>query len=776
MKKKIKAKTTKIAPIFQRVSIGVVTYILLFTLVLVGITPEQHDIQVGLPATIDILATKDVNDVVSTEAQRDAAAAAVEPSYKSVDHSVVGVVVSDIESLFSTLNSLRQSVASEQVLSMTDDQFATLSGSLPFTITREQLVMLIDTDEETLKTLFTGVISDVRETLNSTLPEGQENAAINRISRSLSASGHPSQIVSLVTDVMRECVKPNMLIDEEITEANRQKARDSVEMETCVKGEMIVREGEIVTLSQYMMISSLGLLKEDSIDIPLISGIALIVLLIMGAMAFYLYRYAQDKLQPKMLTLLCLIFVLVVALSLALSRWNTYLMPVSLGMLLVALLVDHRLALYMNLALGFTTALFADATSGLYTMTMFSIMLMSLISGPIVVALFTHRTQRTTTLLAGVVVGISNFLVTFAVGMINSAEIPSVSINAIWAFSGGILSAVLCIGFQPLLEWMFNLATNTKLIELSNPNQPLLRRLLLEAPGTYHHSIIVANLAEAAANAIGANGLLARVGAYYHDVGKLKRPMYFKENQMGDNPHDRTDPRVSTAILTAHTRDGMMMAQKERIPGPVLDIIRQHHGDSPVLFFYDKAVKLYGEDTDISGFRYEGPRPHSREAAAVMLADTIEAAARSIPNPTPDKIDALIRKLVKAKMSDGQLDESDLTFSDLERICSAFSTVLTGVFHERIEYPEVAIPPRIDKPESAEAPVEEAPAAGKHEAPASADAQPQGETSAPAEAQAEPVNAVSETVAPTVPVAAPAAESAEPITEINPKEDEADAH
>ncbi|MBR6767050.1 MAG: HDIG domain-containing protein, partial [Clostridia bacterium] len=275
---------------------------------------------------------------------------------------------------------------------------------------------------------------------------------------------------------------------------------------------------------------------------------------------------------------------------------------------------------------------------------------------------------------------------------------------AAWAMFGGFLSAILCIGFQPLLEWLFNIATSAKLIELSNPNHPLLRRLLLEAPGTYHHSIIVANLAEAASNAIGGNGLLARVGAYYHDVGKLKRPMYFKENQMGDNPHDRTDPRVSTAIVTAHTRDGYQMAQKARIPHPVLDIIRQHHGDTPVLFFYDKATKLYGDETDISAFRYEGPRPSSKEAAAVMLADTIEAAARSIPNPTPEKIDTLIRKLVRAKMEDGQLNESDLTFKDMERICSAFSTVLTGVFHERIEYPDVAIPARAEMPEPAEAP------------------------------------------------------------------------
>jgi putative nucleotidyltransferase with HDIG domain len=246
---------------------------------------------------------------------------------------------------------------------------------------------------------------------------------------------------------------------------------------------------------------------------------------------------------------------------------------------------------------------------------------------------------------------------------------------------------------------MFNLVTNAKLLELSNPNQPLLHRLLLEAPGTYHHSIIVANLAEAAADAVGGNGLLARVGAYYHDIGKLKRPMYFKENQMGDNPHDRTDPRVSAAILTAHPRDGAQMAQKARIPGPIVDIVRQHHGDSLAIYFYDKAVKLYGEDVDPSAFRYQGPRPHSKEAAIVMLADTIEAATRTLVNPNPEKMEQLIRKLVREKMNDGQLNESELTFSDLDKICSTFSTVLAGVHHERIEYPDIALPPRDTLPE-----------------------------------------------------------------------------
>ena len=207
---------------------------------------------------------------------------------------------------------------------------------------------------------------------------------------------------------------------------------------------------------------------------------------------------------------------------------------------------------------------------------------------------------------------------------------------------------------------------------------------------------------------MGGNGLLARVGAYYHDIGKLKRPLYFKENQLGDNPHDRTDPRVSAAIVTAHPRDGAAMAQKARIPEPVVEIIRQHHGDSVPVWFYDKAVKLYGaENVDANAFRYEGPRPRSKEAACVMLADTIEAATRSMPDPTPEKMDALIHKLVNNTVNNGQLDESDLTFNDLERICSAFSTVLTGVFHERIEYPDVTVPPRAEAKPAEGAPNQE---------------------------------------------------------------------
>ena len=703
MNKLSKAGMSRLGPVVRKALIVVATYLLLAGMLVIGITPEQHDIQVGAPAPLDILATKDVNDTVTTEERRAAAAAAVEPSYKSIDFSVVGNVSSDMQATFDTLFALRNSDWPEPD-AITEQELAALNASLPVKLSLEEYRALRTFDEDNLRHLFEDAIIDVRETLNSTLLEGQESTALSRLSRSLAGNGYSAELVSIAMNVIRNCIRPNMLIDEETTEANRQKARDEVETVTCVKGEVVVRRGEIVTQAQYAMLSSLGLLKEDSLDVPLLAGIALILLLIMGCMLLYLHRYLGDRMNTQALLLLGLILVLVTGLCLAFSRWDAYMMPIALGLMLVALLFDQRTALYMHIGLGFIASLLTNASSGLFSVTMFSVLLMSMVSGPITLAVLGKRGQRLTTLLAGAMVGVSNFLCTLAVGLVNSADLPNVLTNALWAMSSGIISGILCIGLQPVLESIFNLATNSKLIELSNPNQPLLRRLLLEAPGTYHHSIIVANLAEAAANAVGANPLLARVGAYYHDVGKLKRPSYFKENQMGDNPHDRTDPRVSVAILTAHPRDGVAMAQKAHIPAPVLDIIRQHHGDGVVLFFYDKAVKQYGsENVDINAFRYEGPRPRTKEAACVMLADTIEAAARTIPEPTTEKVEALIRKLVKAKLDDGQLDESDLTFNDLERICSAFSTVLTGVFHERIEYPDVAIPPRAEGTEEANA-------------------------------------------------------------------------
>ena len=719
MKRNLRISGARLAPVLKTVLICLATCALMFAPLYAGITPEQYDIQVGAPAPIEILATKDVVDSVTTEQLKNNAAASVEPSYKSADFSGVDGVLNDLSARFDVLRSAYNDWSAGEADAQTlisDAELTDLNEKLGFSLTRDQLNTLLATERQTLEALFEASLTEVKGTLMSTLPEGQESVAVKNIRLELTRK-YPAQLVGVVTELIRGCIRPTMLIDEEITEQNREKARDAVEAKMCVKGQVIVRKGEIVTLAQYTMISSLGLLADDSFDIQTLLGIALLVIALELALIAYLYRFQKSLLEsPKQMMLLSLVLVLAVWLCFVFRYVNVYFMPVALALLLVSMLMDAQLALFVNLIVALLASMMTTGSG------MIAIVLMACVSGPFIAMLFNKSMMRMTTLLAGVLIGVGNFLITLGVGLFNSVEIRTVLINALWAAGGGAVSAVICIGVQPVLEWLFNLATASKLIELSNPNQPLLRRLLLEASGTYHHSIIVANLAEAACSAIGANGLLARVGAYYHDIGKLKRPMYFKENQMGDNPHDRTDPRVSTAILTAHPRDGAAMAQKARIPEPVIDIIRQHHGDCPVMFFYDKALKLYGDQVDISAFRYEGPRPQTREAAVVMMADSIEAATRALPNPDPEKIDALIRKIVRGKLNDGQLDCSNLTFNDLEKICSAFSTVLTGVFHERIEYPTIAIPPR---GEAAPKPAGgEARSASTEAKPASTEAQP----------------------------------------------------
>lgn len=699
------------------------TYLILFTLISAGITPQRVDLRVGSPAPVTIMATKDVEDLVTTQQLQDEAAAAVETSYKSVDSDVLNSVLRNYDAIVTSLKSLRSKAGGEvnsELLSAVNALFATP------VINANQLQNFLEADDVTVQQLFDTARMQISEALDSSLPEGSEQAAVSRINRELKDDEFDDGLVALATAMVSETIQPNMLIDEEITEANRQKARDAVETQVRVKGEVIVREGDIVTRSQYQMVSSLGLISENGYDFWLIGGVALLVLVLFGGIIAYIYVFERPLLSDmKTLLLMALINVLVVCLSLLLRQISVYFMPVSLGVFLITQLIKPRLALIINISQAVMVSLLASTGNSMFTMAMFSVIMSSVVSSSIVVAVMRRKQARTNTLIAGVLIAAVNIATTFAIGFISSTSLNTVTYNALWSGASGLLSAVLCIGIQPLLEWMFNLVTTSKLMELSSPNQPLLRRLMIEAPGTYHHSMVVANLAEAACSAVGANALLARVGAYYHDVGKLMRPMYFTENQRGDNPHDRTDPKVSTAILTAHTREGVQLAKKAHLPGAIQDIITQHHGTTPTLFFYAKAQKQYGEDAvDIADFRYGGPKPQTKEAAIVMLADTLEAASRSMSNPSRDKLYALIQKLVRGKLDDGQLDECPLTIRELSICTEAFLNAMSGAFHQRIEYPEVKLPPR-EAPKEAEAakpaePQKEKPAEPQKDKPAEA--------------------------------------------------------
>lgn len=685
----------KLSPALAAILIAAASFVLLFIMLAATITPKRYDIRAGEVSSITITASKDVEDVLSTRRLVEAAARAVQNSYVS-DAQVQPAVQAALQDGFARLLSYRsRAEALPEGEPISDAQRLEARGALGIPDASAAAIdALVRIEPSTLSTLYQRTFALVRETLSAQLAEGQEEESIQKIRRDLMIEDFDDGAVAIAETLVRSTIAPNMLLDEHTTELNREKAIAEVEPVVYKKGQNIVRAGEVVTESQIQMLDDLGMLKDKKVDLTLYLGLGALLTLLFIMVLFHSYGSTRTpRRSMRTASLLALIAVATVALCMLVRPISPYLMPVSLGAMLTTLLINPSLAIVVNLALAVLSGLLAQAEGSALTSAMSTLMLTSIVSGSLCVPLIKRRPQRLTILLAGVLVAASNMLTTMALGLIGSASQSAALVGALWAGVSGVLSAALCLLLQLAFEYLFNLVTPSKLMELSNPNQPLLRRLLLEAPGTYHHSILVANLAEAAANAVGADGLLARVGAYYHDVGKLRRPLYFKENQLLDNPHDRTDPRVSTAILTAHPRDGVEMGARARLPQAVLDIIAQHHGDTPVLFFYDKAVKQGGE-VDLDGFRYDCPRPTSREAAIVMLADTVEAAARAVPEPTSEKISALIRRLARSKMEDGQLDECPLTFADISKVCDAFVTVLIGVYHERVEYPDITLPDR----------------------------------------------------------------------------------
>ncbi|TBR17461.1 HDIG domain-containing protein [bacterium] len=257
--------------------------------------------------------------------------------------------------------------------------------------------------------------------------------------------------------------------------------------------------------------------------------------------------------------------------------------------------------------------------------------------------------------------------------------------------SSNLLSSIIVLGSLPLFEYLFHTITNISLLELADFNHPLLNRMMLEAPGTYHHSLIVGNLSEAASRAIGANSLLSRIGAYYHDIGKLEKPQYFSENQnMEESKHDELSPTMSKLVIMNHVKEGVELAKAHKLNPELMKFIQQHHGNSLVYYFYRKALENLEDDQEVKeeGFRYPGPRPETKETAIVLLADSVEAATRAMKNPTPSKIKEVVHKVINNKFIDGQLDECDLTLKDLEKISEVFIHILTGIYHSRVSYPD----------------------------------------------------------------------------------------
>lgn len=673
-------------------------------LLMLAVTPQRYNLKVGDIAPNTITASKDVVDEISTARQQEAAAAAVEPTYVYKE-GISAEVMQNLQSVLAQATAVqkygqrvletaapddRQKQKSYQ-FSETELKYArTLLTQL--TLADYQLDTLLRATEEQMTEMCSNLTAAVENTMNTTVRETNVNESIQYLQQIIGLKTDIDLLQNVVMPILRKVVQPNMVIDQEATDKLRQEARDAVEPVVYKQGQNIVLARERVTANQLEMLRSLGMLDNDTFDLNIYIGAFLLVMLSMMVLLIALILLDPELLaSPKKLVLVMLVLCLTMGACVLAKEINPYLTPALLGVMMLTGLIGARAGVAGCLTLTvLVSALLAGGDTS-YTSEIVNLLFISFISGFLVVIVLRRKPYRQQVLLCGLLTGLSNMVIILTIGFMTNNSMGVVVSNALWSALSAVVASVLCIALDALMEAVFRLATPAKLLELSNPNQPILRRLMIEASGTYHHSIIVANLAEAAAETVGANPLLCRAGAYYHDIGKLKRPMYFKENQLGENPHEHTNPYISAAIVTAHTRDGVMLAQQYHLPQEIQDIIIEHHGDTPVMYFYHKALKqAEGQAVDIADFRYDGRRPQSKESAIIMLADTVEAAVRSMPDPTPKAIEEFIAKLVRGKIDDGQLNDAPLTLQDISKICRAFTTVLKGVFHERIEYPSIS--------------------------------------------------------------------------------------
>lgn len=692
--------------------VGIVVIIALFEL---AIVPMRYHLEVGMVPTSTIAATKDVVDEVSTLQKRDEAAAQVMPTYR-YQEGVTEEVMADFDQIFAQLRAVRQyasmlpDASSTRVYTREELQYAHELLSM-ISLSDYQLTSLMRSSQEELEEAYTLLYAALQSTMQGHVTQGQEYSAVYNIRQIVNYRVSIPLGQNVVPTVLASCIQANMLIDQEATDAAREAAWEAVEPVVFKQGQNIVVRGEgRITENQLAMLSALGLLSDSEADLTIYVGAALMVLLVMLTLLLLLAmdRHAHVMEDSSRLILMFAVLIISLGVSMLTRLVNAYLAPTVLCALLATALLGLTPGILCNAALTVLVAALSAGGNEEYAEQFARLVACGLFSGTAAALMMSRKTSRLWVLLSGLAACAVDFLTMLALGLMTNSVFSTTLGQAAWRVGGSVGGTLLCIALQPLMEMIFNLPTPMKLMELSNPNQPLLRRLLLEAPGTYHHSTIVSSLSEAAAEAIGANPLLARVGGYYHDIGKLKRPSYFTENQLGGlNAHEHTDPYVSAAIITSHTRDGVALAKAYRLPLAVQTIIAEHHGNTPVMFFYHKALQMAnGNPVDIASFRYDGHPPKTKEGAIVMLCDTIEAAVRTMKNPTMEGVDEFIVKLVRGKLEDGQLNDCPLTLRDISRICSAATQVLMGVFHERIEYPDMdEIKSRAVKPDIA---VEEA--------------------------------------------------------------------
>ena len=668
-------------------------YFVVFTLLMTSVIASQNfffqNIIENVISKRDIIAQKTltVEDVKRTEQHRKEVAQKVEPVMAPAEDDFIKT---NLQTLQSSVMQIRKKNVE---LAIKKEELGILFD-LSDNSKRDFIInFLLKADDNILHEVF----DKSNLTLTNILHEGiterdYEKDNIDQIILNNMVSNVSKRQVSVIKAMLEQVIVPNLVVDEFATEIARKNAQNSVKPYEVVfqKGDKILFEGEPVTRLKRDALRQAGY-NVYQLNWQGLAAIYIIVFIGTSLFLSYMKFFEKDFMQPRYLSIAAFLSLLIAIIAVLIpTGFSPYVIPIPAFLILMSIFTKPRIAFVAAVIL-----LSVMSIGYQYNIQYLVAFLLLSILSAIAVSQIRYA-ERVDVIKTGFYIGIAGLIIVLSIYILEKCliEVDNVLLlkNCIFILLNGIFSAIIASGLMPLFESAFKIITPYGLAELGDHNQKLLKRLQMDAPGTYHHSLMVSNLCEAAAEAIGADPILARVGALYHDIGKLKRPLFFVENQsyfLIENPHNKFTPRISKMIITAHPKDGLEIAKEYHLPQVVQNFIIQHHGEGLASYFYNQAVKEEGvENVKEEQFRYPGPKPNTKETAILMIADAVESAVRSLKNPTPEEIEGMINKIIVERLNDGQLSDSPLTLKDIKTIASTFSRILRGMQHNRIKYQE----------------------------------------------------------------------------------------
>lgn len=682
----------------QRTGLAVATIVVLSLLLCIHLLPDRVSLAPGDIAPEDITANRSVRYLDTYEFHRRQAEAAtqVDKVYDRVPYAL-DQSLHELNRMFDAIASVRGDPKLPTMELKSAHARELIKSQLGMEIPFQSALVLVRAPESVLRDVQNATASLVRETMSGELHDDvMEMPKVGaRLAGAAENALGTTKYAAAAAELAKAAVRPNMIFNYEKTAAERERAIGAVKpvYGYVHRGELVIAKGQLVAREHVEKLTALGL-RQRPIDYRTVALLSALVAFFVLLVILYLSMYQPAIYSRTRLLLMLSLVAAVSVFGLKLARGMIGINLSGLQLAYIGLIFTTTagmvLAALLNPQIAVLIVAMLSILSGLVMNNELRYATSTLISGLVAIYAVANIRGRGDLMRALGAIALTNLAVVWIMGGLSGDALADMVSGSVWAVVVIAPAAATLFWYGTwLLERPFRLTTHISLLELADTNSPILRRLVVEAPGTYTHSMAVGHLAEAAADAIGADSLFVRVASYYHDIGKIRRPHFFVENQRVENVHDRLNPTLSALVITSHIKDGLEVARDFRLPPSIEEVILQHHGTSLVQYFYNQASEQVEPSPVLEQqFRYDGPKPQSREAAIVMLADSVEAGSRSLAKPTPPTLEVLVHKIVSEKLQDGQLDESELTFRDIGIIEDTFARTLCGTLHARIEYPE----------------------------------------------------------------------------------------